>query len=442
MDRRIASVRPGTSGLIASALMAAALVAAMICVSCYNDPEGLFFSLRYEQPVNDDATELLDGTSPAGIARVGDAYYLAAGRVFVRGLERESGAWTDAGMPSGAAFSTALAASATRVYASFIDNEAANLGLHYTESASAPFAWTEVSAGIFRADGVKVTAVMAVNGTVFVSTETTIAGTRYFRLYRINEGGPAAVATNVDIPFDSDDPWDFKPIVSMTYGGSEYWFLSGAAIYHGDGSTFALLTGETDMPSKTSLRAIRWSSELGRLVITTGSGMFRASSSESLSGSTPGFIYARTSGGVWERSEPIVLVDSQTSGGYANFTDCLVLPGAAGEWLILAGSAPSIKYGEGNAQNNKAAVAKGYGTFRPASVTGSILGIAAADRSPVPVASATNLGTTLINEAVTGFAVDASISAGDPGFAFAFTAGDGLYSNWYDGSAWEGWFHE
>ncbi len=441
MDKRTASVRPGTSGLIAAALMAAALVAAMICVSCYNDPEGLFFSLRYEQPVNDDATELLAGTSPSGIARMGDAYYLAAGRVFVRGLEREAGAWTDAGMPAGAAFCTGLAASATRVYAGFVDNEAANLGLHYTDGAASPLAWTELNAGVFRADGVKITGIMAANGIVFVSTEETVAGARYFRLYRISEVGPSVVGTNVSISFDSDDPWDFKPIVSLTHDGGQYWFVSGAAIYSGDGTTFTQLTGEDDMPEKTSLKAIRWSPELDRLIITTGSGMFRADSSESLSGSTPGRIYARSLG-TWEHSEPIVLVDNQTSGGYANFTDCLVLPGAAGEWLLLAGSAPSIKYGEGDGQNNKAAVAKGYGTFRPASVTGSILGIAAADRSPSPVASATNLGTTLINEAVTGFAVDASVSAGDPGFVFAFTAGDGLYSNWYDGSAWEGWFHE
>jgi hypothetical protein len=426
-------------------LIAAAVFASAIIFSC-NDPEGLYYSLRMEDPVNEGATAALDKTTPAAMVRLGDKYFLAAGQLFSRAasLGRVTNSWTQAVQPPDTAFCTSIAASSSRLYASFTDSNALSLGVYYSDGTGTALAWTELAPEIFHqpaATGMRVIALMEANGIVFISYEVPSSDVRRFRLQAVDESGAAPVTldSGVDISFDSSDPWDYKPIVSMAYDGTDYWFISGASLYRGTPGAFALVSGEAGMPSKTSLKSIRWSSDLGRILVTTGSGMFRASDTVSLAGSTPGLLYSRTPGGTWEASAPISLIDSAT-GGYANFTDSAVVPGTGSGLLLLLGSEASVKYGDGDLRTNKAVSAKGYGTFRPAS-DGSIALIASGDLTTLPLASPTNLSTTLVTDAVTGFYQDASYPDGAR-ILFALTLEDGLFSNRYDGSSWEGWYRE
>jgi hypothetical protein len=424
-----------------------AAIAAALLASCSDEPEGIYYSLAHEQPINRDASKVLAGSTPSGIARFGDAYYLAAGAIYKRGLTRAKDAWAAMTMPSGASLCVDLAPSTTRLYAAFQDQAAANLGLYAWDGS----AWTAVSPASLGLSSMRIVALIDSGTEVFVSTSETIGSgdsveTR-LRLYRVNDAAPDVSGPVLDILYDDANPWDARAILSGTFDGTEHWFVSGASIYHGPAAgPMTLLSGETGMPGETAatrvnLKSVHWSADLGRLIFATGSGMFRATAEADLTGSTPGVIYARLPSGTWEKSAAISMAADPTKGGRANFTDTLAIGSASGDFL-LCGIESSLKYGDGNTQETKAAAACGYGTYRPAA-DGSIAGIAAAGMEPTPIATWTSFSTTLATSAVLSFRLDADLAGGDM-VLFALTQGKGLWSNIYDGqsSTWEGWFRE
>jgi hypothetical protein len=438
--------------LASVALASLALAAMVLSASCNQDPEGIFSSLEKEEPVATQSTKALSSASPARVVKVGDAYYMAAKAVYTRSLARAKDAWTAVPYPAGGDANWScidLSAIGARLYAAFVKVDAAGAlapaGLFSFDPAAS--AWTAIDPAFFAAAGSEISALIPLNGILFVSYKESIgtpAAVNY-RLARLDSATDTGFDAGISVPFDGTAPWNALPIVSGAYDGSQYWFVSGPTIYRGTLGAFAALSGETGMPANVTLKSVAYrASASPRLVFATGSGMYKLTAgSETLTGSTPGLIYARLSDGSWEQSAAIIL-STGTTDGRANFTDLAVIGSPDGtvgdDALILAGSQASIKFGDGKLPENKANSARGYATLKPPA-TGSLSGLDKA-ASPEPLSIWANFQTSLQSHAVIRFSLLPGAEAGAR-VLFACSSGAGLWSNSQspDG-AWEGWRKE
>lgn len=372
---------------------------------------------------------------------------MATGYIYSRGLNLEKNGWTAIGssaLPDQAERCIQIAATETHLYAAWLNADFSSLGLYVSEDLGG---WTAVDSATYAsAEGLgrEVTSLFSLNGVIFVGIkETTLSGGAIkYKLSYIRDG---AAVPCVELDYLETDPYQISHFRSGAFDGTNYFFVSGSGLYRGSidylagTASFSLLSGEAGMPSGQSLKSVSYSPELERLIISTGSGSFL--SGEELVGSTPGLIYARTAGGSWEASAPSVL-GSTTTGGYANFTDALVLPNQGGSPVIVCASESSLEYKGGTTQSTKSASARGYGILTPAadkSISG--IGVLNTVDSQANITTWSNYETRLVSASIGRLyafeEADGSMTL------FACTAGNGLWSNIRAaGGTWGGWDRE
>jgi hypothetical protein len=432
--------RAPRAALVYFSIVLFAAAFASLIASC-TDSVGIFASLSQEKPIGTLSTKELSSVSPACVVRYNvagtDYFFMSSGLIYKRPLTLAKESWTAIQSAPANASRCLQITAADRLFAAWLDDNFLNRGLYASSNA---VDWTAIGAATLSSESSiirQITGLFTLNNTVFVAVKesnyTTGNEVVIFKLYYVsgNDVVPCTFNTDPDVDsnfdndlkYDSDNPYVTTSIRSMTWDGTDYWFVSGSSIYRGSTvSQFAKVT-ETGVPGGVSFTAINWSAELNRILVSTGSGVFKVG--ETMTGITPGLIYARTAAGVWETSNPSVLVSS-TSGGYANFTDILTVPGnVAGSPVVVASAASSLKYGDGKSQSNKAAATRGYGVLVPDADL-SITGHSAISRANV-ISSWSSYETSLMDYAVTGlFYLD-----GESGskVLFACTAGRGLWSN-------------
>jgi hypothetical protein len=429
--------RAPRAALVCFSIVILAAAFASLMSSC-TDSVGIFASLSQEKPIGTLSTKELSSASPACVVRYNvagtDYFFMSSGFIYQRPLALAKDSWTaisSAQLPADASRCTQIAA-ADRLYAAWLDNNFAFVGLYASSNAAD---WTAIAFPSDPSAVRQVTGLFTLNGTVFVAVKqsTNPSGTEIvkFKLYYVsgNDAVECTFDTDADAVFDDDltydsaNPYVTTSIRSMTWDGTNYWFVSGSSIYRRTTSYEFSKVTETDMPTEKSLTSISWSADLNRILVSTGSGVFKVG--ETMTGITPGLILARrASDGVWETSAPSVLVSS-TTGGYANFTDILTVPDNSGAPVIVASAASSLKYGDGKSQSNKAAATRGYGVLVPD--TGSIIGRSARCSSIDYVVSTwPSYEISLMDYAVTGlYYLDGETGSK---VLFAGTAGRGLWS--------------
>jgi hypothetical protein len=426
--------RAPRAALVNFSIILFAAAFASLMASC-TDSVGIFASLSQEKPIGTLSTKELSTVSPACVVRynVGgtDYFFMSSGLIYQRPLTLTKNSWTAisaAQLPSGASRCVQIAA-ADRLYAAWLDENFLNRGLYASSNA---VDWTAIGSATLSSDASalrQITGLYTLNNTVFVavkeSSYTTGTEVAKFKLYYVSGNDVVECAFDNELLYVSTDPYATTSIRSMTWDGTDYWFVAGQYLYRTTGTlgSYIRVSGETNMPSGQSLASVYWSAALGRLIVATGSGVFSVSGT--MTGSTSGLIFARrASDGVWETSNPSVLVSSAT-GGYANFTDIITVPNNAGTPVVVASAASSLKYGDGKSQSNKAAATRGYGVLVPEADL-SIAGHSASSIVNV-ISSWSNYEISLMDYAVTGlFYLDGELGSK---VLFACTAGRGLWSN-------------
>jgi hypothetical protein len=451
-------------------LALSSLLCLLLALSCSVTPIGIYTSISEEKPIGVQSTASLSAASPSAVVRFNDKFYMTTGFIYTRPLALSKNAWTpiaSASLPSatvnGAALSAQrclqIASDGARLYAAWLSSDYASMGLYASQDAAS---WTPIDSAagnlVTGLDSLslpvkrEITKLFCLNGVIFASVkESTSADSDadgefevYYKLYYVS--GDAAVSTGLSLNCVEASPYSVGSFRSGTYDGSRYWFISGSGIYSGTidvaagTASFAALA-ETGMPVKQRLKSISWSAELGRLIVTTGSGSFETSDTvATLVTTTPGVVYARLPDGSWEASAASTLV-SAANGGYANFTDALVVPGSSGAPVVVCAAESSLKYDTGTERYNKKAIARGYGVLIPSS--GSIAGlpVASTTASQPEITTWSNYETTLMNTSVQYlYYLDGENSSK---VLFACTSGDGLWSNVLGSSgAWGTWNKE
>jgi len=371
-----------------------------IAIASCTDSVGIFASLSEEKPTDTLATKDLANVSPSSLVRGklngNEGFFMASGLIYYRALTLAKNGWSKIGSDSIPAVTDVatgtsykadrclqVTSDGTNLYAAWLNSNQEPIGLYSTTDGTT---WTAVApagsgpGSTLSTDFDKpytdstrtlreITRLFYVNGTVFAAVKQTAledTDTVYrFKLYSIS--GTTATDLGVSLKYDATEPFAVTPIRSLAYGNGGYWFVSGTGLFTSPTTpnAFTQVSGESGMPTACSLTSVIWSSDLNRLLVSTGSGVFGTTNI----GVTPGLIYARTAAGAWESSAASTLTSAST-GGYANFTDLAVVPSSDGTPIVIASVASSIKYNDGDKQSNKAAASHGYGVLVP--VSGSI----------------------------------------------------------------------
>jgi hypothetical protein len=439
----------GAHGLLLGALGLLTIVISLTA-TC-SQTNGIYADIESETATNVFTTTAIQKSSPGKVFRAGDKFYMAALSLYTRDKAlTEGGSWTKITPPSdgsGATYCTEATAVNGVVYAAWLGEDASDaVGLYSYDAANQT--WTKVSTDL---DGLQISGLFSLNNTLVISTRETSGATTYYNVYYLAADGSTVTQTNlykVIAATDTElkaDACSKKPIVSAAYDGVNYWFICGVSLYCGTSlNSLAKLSDESGMPSGYGLKSLNWSSDLGRLLVATGSAMLPDSSGTAI-GTTPGYVYARignaASGATWEKS-PQITFATDDSAPYSNMTDTVVVPSASG-LTLLVGAENSIQYNSGSNQYNTKGPAYGYGTFLPAA-DGSIAALS--DYNAITsqlVCTYTNYETTLYDEAVTHLAY---LPGADDThmILFASTIQDGLWSTTYNISngTWGGWTEE
>lgn len=458
--------------------LALAAAIAVALASC-TDSVGIFASLSEEKPTDTLSTKDLAKVTPSSVSsgklNGSDCFFMASGLLYYRPLSLAKDSWKSLSPGSlqvvDAATATTYRASrclqaisdGTTLYAAWLNDNLEPLGLYSTSDGSS---WTPVApagsavplssdfdkpytdstrtlreiTGLFYVNGVKFA---AVKQTAIEGAETVIR----FKLYTIS--GTTAADTGVNLKYDSTNPYSVTPIRSATFGNGSYWFVSGTGLYSSPTNPDSFSADSTipntasGLAYRYSLTSVLWSADLNRLLVSTGSGVFDASSTTTNVGVTPGLIYARTAAGTWETSAASTLTGS-TSGGYANFTDLAVVKynnGTTDVPVVIASVASSLKYNDGDKQSNKAADAHGYAILVPSSssIDGQSVSCSIANESLI--SSYSNYEISLKDYAVNHlFFLNASDGTS---VLFAATLGKGLWSDTRSAAGtWGGWAKE
>ena len=379
-----------------STLIVISLILIAVFSSCRAGPVGIFASIAQETDINASRTAAFDGTSPDFVGILGANYYTIINRtIWSRAVN--GGSWgklstLPPGVSKGTASSATIAGSNLFVTFGLIGDSSQEVW--YTADGTN---W--VTTGFPTTE--KVDSLLSANGQAFAVTraDTTVDTdtTTLFSVYHWNGTNFVSAGTDFDTGISS------RP-TSMAYGLANYWLTAGQAVYRGSTEVnLATLTAGDDSLPTDSFAGV---TTLDATVIfsTTSGKLYTFDGSVTWSGS-----------GVFEKSDlprslakPVIVQDG------------------AKDYLLV-----------GTVYKKDSASASGYLEI---DVTGGLVPSTATAGTGSDFATSVNFQTSVSTNYIP------TLTVADEGSGkirvFALTIGNGLWSNYFDGSAWSGWARE
>lgn len=376
-----------------SVLLLISLILISVFSSCKAGPVGIFASIAQETDINKSRTAAFDGTSPDFVGKLGDNYYtIINGTIWSRAVT--GGSWQRVAPPTGVAQGEASSAAiaGTNLYVVFgkIGDSAQKI---FTRTATP--GWTQVD-GIFTSSA-KTDGLLSANDVLFAVTRIDAvvdsAMTTRYSVHYLNGGsfstaGPAVTEISG------------RPTAAAYDGLAAYWITAGASVYSG---SLGSMTSVAATPSDTFAGVVREPS--GYMILSSRTGK----------------LYKYDS--VWTASSAFEKSDKPHS-----FSAPVIVDDGAKKFLLIG-----TVYG-----GTDAATASGYlefdipGTgFNPATASASI---------GSDFADVVNFQTSVSSNFLSAL----NVAAEDAGKlrVFALTVGNGLWSNYFDGTDWDGWARE
>lgn len=362
--------------------------------ACAAGPVGIFASIAQETDINATRTKAFNGTSPDFVGKFGTNYYTSInGTIWSRPVTGV--VWTNkVVLPPGVSQGEATSAvvTSTKLFVVF-----GKIG----DSTQKVWTTTDMTEWnpVFSASlpDIKIDSLLIADDQVFAVTRAdTIVEkvtTAKYSVYYWNGSGflPAGTeVTNISS----------RPTSAAKYATDNYWITAGTSVYSGALGSMAVL-GET--PADTF------------------AGVVKESDNNMILSSRTGILY-KYNGSVWSASS--VLTKSEKP--YAFSTP--VIASAAGKSHLLVGTVP----------DKNAAVASGYLEF---DVTDGFNPASTQIKDGSGFALVVNFQTSVSANYIRSFTV--ADEGGGKLRVFALTIGNGLWSNFFDGSAWtDGWARE
>ncbi|MBN1518666.1 MAG: hypothetical protein JW923_01090 [Spirochaetales bacterium] len=378
-------------------LLALAAVVVVSLSSCEEGPVGIFASIAGETDINALMTKEFENASPAFVVKADTTMYAGVGVLWSR---PEGGRpWTRmdvSAVGSGTLFATSAAVVGTTLYATFTDTgTGADLGVWSWNGTS----WNRVDAA-FPAAGEELRCVLGANGQVFAVTALHAASDDSMdtthSLYYLN-GAAFATAGPADAAIGQPN--------SVAFDGTRYWFTAGPQV----------LTGTA--ASAIAVDATAPAADFGGVA-------YAAVPGETVFGTRSGVMYT-VSGTTWSAAST-----AQTDLGgdaYAFYQPVYVSAGTA---AILMPTRSWYR------SSTDPAPPGGYLEF---AATGFDVATATPNADRDLVSWPTNYAITLDKASIKSIV---SLQEGTGTSLFALTDGNGLWSNYHDGSVWTGWRRE
>ncbi len=371
----------------------------MVGVSaCTDGPVGIFASIAQETDINASRTAAFDGTSPDFVGRLGSDYYtIINGTIWkpVAGVWKKL-ATIPPGVSNGTASSAATIGGATPTL--FVTFGLIGDGTQKVWSTINGTDWVSVDA-TFAENG-QIDSLLSANDQLFVVTraDTTVdsATTTSYSVYFWN--GTSFVLTGpggTELTDLSGRP------TSVAFDGTDYWLTAGEAIYQ-EATADALVAVVANLPDDSFTG-----------VTTDGTNVIFSSIS--------GKLYTYNGSGAW----PVSGVFEKSDLPHA-FSTPTVVDDGTNTYLLI-----------GTNYASDAASASGYLEF---DISTEFNPTTASASEGSDFADIVNFQTSVSANYISKFYV-ADEGAGKLR-VFALTVGNGLWSNYFDGTSWSGWARE
>lgn len=358
--------------------------------ACTDGPVGIFASIARETDINASRTAAFDGTSPDFVGKLGTSYYtIINGTIWSRPVNGSS--WKKVAPPSGVAQGEASSAvvTATHLFMVFGQTGDSTQKIWNTTDLTD---WTSVFSASLP--GIKIDSLLTTNNQVFAVTraDTTVDNdtTTLYSVYYWN--GASFVTAGVAVTGISNRP------TSTAYDGtSDYWITAGSDVYSG---LLGTLTVRSGTPVDTFAGVVNEAT--GKMILSSRTGKLHRFD------------------GIWTSSTAF-----EKSGNPHAFSAPAIVADGSNAFLLV-----------GTVWAKDSATASGYLEF-DIPVAGFNTAASANDGSVF--ADIVNFQTSVSSNYVTAMSV---ADEGGSKRVFALTMGNGLWSNYFDGTTWAGWARE
>lgn len=384
----------------------AALLAALILVSCEEGAAGIFSYVADAESTSDNSTKALESSSPTFVARLGTTYYAGIGTLWKKADGDSS--WTQADT-SDVTSKTLIPSAGVVIPITGTDT----LFVAFTEAVSRDdigVRWTNDGATWAQVTGLppgeRIKAVLAANNIVFVVTGNVRSDTEADAEYSIYSSAttaftPTAIIDNIEIGVPTSVAWN----------GANYIFTAGGKLIRGAdaGSLTVVASGPADWASIDDTPTYGGVCTDGTNFFVSGRyGKLYYSADNGISWLSSTSAYTDSSGDAYSLSAPT----------YIDYVTKQVLVVGTNSKYRSSSDSPSVD---------------GYLEF---DISGGFTATMAEDDTHELISSATNFESSLAGASINGMPYFSA-----EGKIFAMTAGDGLWSNTYD-TAWGGWQQE
>ena len=379
------------------------VVLVLFVTGCTQETMGIFYSLEVEKDLEGDKG-LEDSLKVWKLTKTGDSYFIAAGKVYSRGIE--SGDWEEIPPPAEGMLSSDIEYFNGTLYAMYRTGDAATSKLYTYTAGNAP--WTEAGS-ISGAASERVTGLMAVDSGLYVSVLKEDLDSAYdpYALFYSSDGSTFSL---VDLPGDND--YSVRMIFDGDFDGTNYWFISGDTVFSG--------TDPAVLTTRVSL------TNTGGTVMTPANigGVYYCPEIEKI------FISSKN-GVVLVKNRPASSADI-SSGWYSSITK---YSGETAEVFYDLIKVPGSGYDDTGAVTVIVGSDNGYYEIGIADGPDADSLSITAPSGLTETTTINYLNTKLANNSIRSFAYDPAGAGGGDDIIFACTTSSGLWRNTYNAEA-------
>ncbi len=379
------------------------VVVVLFAAGCTQESMGIFYSLEVEKDLEGDKG-LDDSLKVWKLTKTTDSYFIAAGKVYRRGIE--TGNWEEIPPPAEGMLSSDLEYFNGTLYAMYRTGDAATSKLYTYAEGSGP--WTETGT-VSGAASERITGLMAVGSGLYVSVLREDLGTAYnpYALYYSSDGSTFSL---VDLPGDND--YSVRMIFDGDFDGTNYWFISGDAVFAGTDpavltTSVSLTNTDGTVITPDDMGGVYYCPELEKIFISSKDGV------------------------VFAKNQPAPSADL-SSGWYSSITK---YTGETAEVFYDLIKVPGSGYDDTGAVTVIVGSDNGYYEIGIADSPDADSLSVTAPSGLTETTTINYLNTKLANNSIRSFAYDPAGAGGGDDIIFACTTSSGLWRNTYSADA-------
>ena len=229
------------------------LLIPLVCIACFESGMGIFYSIKEEQPLNDNET-LPNDLTITGMAKVLTSYYVAAGALYQR--DESSVEWATVATPVDHTFCTQIFQFSGNHYAVFASLDGTSSSLF---SLSGVDTWTEIAA----LQGMRIVSAVASPTTLYITESIDLSYVTWY-----SSDGITFTQTTLS--------GQYAPVLDVAQYDALDWLISGKYLYSGTSGVFTEVVATGAPVSTAGFGGVFSSADPDLLFVTSSEGTLYA----------------------------------------------------------------------------------------------------------------------------------------------------------------------